>query len=299
MQQREPDAAIVPPSFFTKLGPSLDDWENYLDKISEELESMSGKSTTQEGKLFFQGEDPAVQELEEKYHSVISSLRSKLDSKEPPPNLHLDTSLLQEASSALPVTSGVTNAPFSVKPWSLLSALMAEIKNLDHTGMLTTDTPQIRDASTVSWDATENHHTLGDRGPPSTSQSTNIAESGTTAPPKKILQRKYRSLLRKRQTSPASGRVCPAVRESSHQVSQVRDSYQWVLSIPNKSLRMSFQEVLVDLSSKNDRGLYQARVRALVGGKPLTFYCLVGLENESFYRSVPRIIAVALDALKT
>ncbi|TNN67800.1 Serine protease 56 [Liparis tanakae] len=94
-------------------------------------------------------------------------------------------------------------------------------------------------------------------------------------------------------------KVCPGVRESSQHVSQVRDSYRWVLSIPSKSLRMTFQEVLVDLSSKNDRGLYQARVRAAVGGRPLTFYSLVGLEMESFYRSVPRIIALALEALKT
>lgn len=128
--------------------------------------------------------------------------------------------------------------------------------------------------------------------------------------------------------------ACPGVRESSQQVSQVRDSYRWVLNIPNKNLRMNFQEVrhsrsqvkmswsrdpfpcvviiflsplsvlsfvqvLVDLSSKNERGLYQARVRAVVGGRPLTFYSLVGLENESFYRSVPRVIALALDALKT
>lgn len=64
-------------------------------------------------------------------------------------------------------------------------------------------------------------------------------------------------------------------------------------------LCLSFVQVLVDLSSKNERGLYQARVRALVGGQPLTFYSLVGLENESFYRSVPRVIALALEALKT
>lgn len=37
--------------------------------------------------------------------------------------------------------------------------------------------------------------------------------------------------------------VCPGVRESSQQVSQVRDSYSWVLSIPSKNLRMNFQEV--------------------------------------------------------
>uniref|UniRef100_A0A673AQQ3 Serine protease 56 n=1 Tax=Sphaeramia orbicularis TaxID=375764 RepID=A0A673AQQ3_9TELE len=140
------------------------------------------------------------------------------------------------------------------------------------------------------------------------------------------LHRKYRSLLRKRQTPATSGKgmshtynrdfnehfailkcckyfykcvfcflVCPGVRESAQQVSQVRDSYQWVLNIPNRNLRMTFQEVLVDLSSKNERGLYQARVRAVVGGRPLTFYSLVGLENESFYRSAPRIIALALE----
>lgn len=37
--------------------------------------------------------------------------------------------------------------------------------------------------------------------------------------------------------------VCPGVRESSQQVSQVRDAYRWVLNIPSKNLRMNFQEV--------------------------------------------------------
>lgn len=58
-------------------------------------------------------------------------------------------------------------------------------------------------------------------------------------------------------------------------------------------------QVLVDLNTKNERGLYQSRIKATVGGRPLTFYSLVGLENEAFYRSMPRIIAVAIDALKT
>uniref|UniRef100_A0A4W5N5L4 Peptidase S1 domain-containing protein n=1 Tax=Hucho hucho TaxID=62062 RepID=A0A4W5N5L4_9TELE len=95
--------------------------------------------------------------------------------------------------------------------------------------------------------------------------------------------------------------ACPGVAESTQQVSVIRDSYKWILGIPTKNLRMNFQEVslLVDLSSKNDLGLYEARVRAVVGGRPLTFYSLVGLENESFYRSMPRIIALALDTLKT
>lgn len=37
--------------------------------------------------------------------------------------------------------------------------------------------------------------------------------------------------------------VCPGVRESSQKVSQVRDSYSWVLNIPSKNLHMNFQEV--------------------------------------------------------
>ncbi|KAM8839473.1 uncharacterized protein prss56 [Synchiropus picturatus] len=308
IQSKVQDPAIVPPSFFRELGPSVDDWERYLNKLSEDMENQSGESTRQEGKLFIQGADVSVHELEERYRSVISTLRSKMDSKEPPPNLHLDTSYLQETSPSSTAASTDAGAPVSAKPWSLLSALMVEIKNLNQNGKLTTDLPQSETTvpSTVSWDTTENFHSSGDKGSSPQTESINLVESGTTvfykettAPPKKVVQRKYRSLLRKRQTSVASGKVCPAVRESSHQVSQVRDSYHWVLSISNKNLRMNFQEVLVDLSSKNDRGLYQARVRALVGGKPLTFYCLVGLENEAFYRSVPRIIAVALDAFKT
>lgn len=94
------------------------------------------------------------------------------------------------------------------------------------------------------------------------------------------LHRKYRSLLHKRQIPGASGKsmrhthflkytytklyllylvlaefkilqwlisflpaVCPGVRESSQQVTQVRDSYRWILNIPGKNLRMNFQEV--------------------------------------------------------
>ncbi|KAG7457076.1 hypothetical protein MATL_G00242670 [Megalops atlanticus] len=104
--------------------------------------------------------------------------------------------------------------------------------------------------------------------------------------------------LRKRQVSGANGKVCPGVVESAQHVSLVRQTYRWVLGIPSKNLSMNFQEVLVDLASKNERGLYEARVRATVAGRPLTFYSLVGLESEAFYRSMPRVIAMALDALK-
>uniref|UniRef100_A0A087XI84 Serine protease 56 n=1 Tax=Poecilia formosa TaxID=48698 RepID=A0A087XI84_POEFO len=114
-----------------------------------------------------------------------------------------------------------------------------------------------------------------------------------------LSQIKGKGFKHKRQIPATSEKICPGLRESSRQVSQIQETYKWILNIPNSNLQMSFQEVLVDLTSKNDRGLYQARIRAVVAGRPLTFYSLVGLENESFYRSVPRIIAVALDTLKT
>ncbi|XP_072525425.1 uncharacterized protein [Salminus brasiliensis] len=113
------------------------------------------------------------------------------------------------------------------------------------------------------------------------------------------LQRRQRRHLRQRQTRGASNKVCPGVTDSAHQVILTKETYSWILDIAPSNLNMNFQEVLVDLNTKNERGLYEARVKANVGGQPLTFYSLVGLENESFYRSMPRIIALALDALKT
>ncbi|XP_027140796.1 serine protease 56 [Larimichthys crocea] len=218
----------------------------------------------------------------------------------------------------------------SQQPWSLLIALMNEFQKLrTQDEIVTEDVSQSEtlsdiDASRdIEWTATSEDFTfvenedraeLKSSALPLPVQSTTVVQPVTesahteaTADPRQTvhavktlsLHRKYRSLLHKRQIPGTSGKICPGVRESSQQVSQVRDTYRWVLNIPRKNLHMNFQEVLVDLSSKNDRGLYQARVKATVGGRPLTFYSLVGLENESFYRSVPRIIALALEALKT
>ncbi|KAI4881434.1 hypothetical protein NFI96_014473 [Prochilodus magdalenae] len=114
-----------------------------------------------------------------------------------------------------------------------------------------------------------------------------------------IPQRRQQRQLQKRQIRGAGNKVCPGVAESAQQVIVTKEAYSWILDIPPSNVNMNFQEVLVDLTTKNERGLYEARVKATVGGRPLTFYSLVGLENESFYRSMPRIIALALDALKT
>ncbi|XP_077204223.1 serine protease 56 isoform X2 [Paroedura picta] len=98
-------------------------------------------------------------------------------------------------------------------------------------------------------------------------------------------------------TTPGSS--CPGVNESAQQIQSVRVLYHWILQVPERDLAMTFQEILVDLGSKNGKGLYQARVRATVGRKAVTFAGLVGLASESLYRSMPGLIALALEALKT
>ncbi|XP_077370410.1 uncharacterized protein prss56 [Festucalex cinctus] len=324
---KEQISSSVPPALFKALGPSVEDWENYLVTIADDMETQQNDTSTdnsfessrQEEKLFLQAGDHSVLQLEKEYRNIISALRSKLDSKAAPPTLHLDPSYFQEHSSnppllptsskGLQIDTGLSSSPKSQRPWSLLTSLMTEIEKLrTPSETLTSDETQ-REAFVPSSDGTWDN--LDELGGLSASASTTAlpinmgdlakttSQTHTVHTNNSLSHRKQRSLLHKRQTSGPGGKVCPGVRETSQQVSQVRDSYHWVLSIPNKNLRMSFQEVLVDLSSKNDRGLYQARVRAVVGGRPLTFYSLVGLENDSFYRSVPRIISVALEALKT
>ncbi|NXA63495.1 PRS56 protease, partial [Mohoua ochrocephala] len=92
---------------------------------------------------------------------------------------------------------------------------------------------------------------------------------------------------------------CPGLNESAVRVGAVRDLYAWVLRVPEADLAMTFQEILVDLGSKNTKGLYRAQVRATVGGRPTAFTGLVGLESDSLARSMPGLVALALEALKT
>ncbi|NXK37276.1 PRS56 protease, partial [Piprites chloris] len=93
--------------------------------------------------------------------------------------------------------------------------------------------------------------------------------------------------------------ACPGLNESAVRVGAVRELYAWVLRVPETDLTMTFQEILVDLGSKNTKGLYRAQVRATVGGRPMAFTGLVGLESDSLARSMPGLVALALEALKT
>nr|XP_057922807.1 serine protease 56 isoform X2 [Doryrhamphus excisus] len=314
----------LPPALFRELGPLVEDWENYLVNMAEDMENQLNDTDTspkQEEKLFSQAGDNSVFQLEKEYQDIISALRTKMESKAAPPILHLDLSFLQEGSSNPPLhptspTRAQVKSPSSSQksqePLTIFSALMTEIEKLRmRGGALTSDETQ---SGTFMTGVTSHETDLGKLQAsvfPAQRQPTTVVPptigdlTKTTSQPTLYasnplsLHRKKRSLLYKRQTPGSAGKVCPGVRETSQQVSQVRDSYRWVLSIPNTNLRMNFQEVLVDLSSKNNRGLYQARIRATVAGRPLTFYSLIGLGNESFYRSVPRIISLALEALKT
>ncbi|NWR78248.1 PRS56 protease, partial [Centropus unirufus] len=93
--------------------------------------------------------------------------------------------------------------------------------------------------------------------------------------------------------------ACPSLNESVVRVGAVRELYAWVLQVPESDLAMTFQEILVDLGSKNSKGLYRAQVRATVGGRPTSFTGLVGLESDSLARSMPGLVALVLEALKT
>ena len=182
--------------------------------------------------------------LEGEFRSVISALRSKLDSRAAPPILQLHTVYLQEDSpSSPPLPASSTGAPGhtgpsssstsssssqeSQQPWSLLSALMSEIQKLG----TQEDAPQSETSADsdvlgdAKWSANSEDFTFeedGDRAETKSSaspeQSTTVgqpvaegAHTETTADPRQTvnslsLHRKYRSLLRKRQIPGANGK---------------------------------------------------------------------------------------------
>ncbi|XP_029580744.1 serine protease 56 [Salmo trutta] len=321
------------PGLFQKVGPLVADWENYLRGIAVELDTQThgqtdgSKPLSQEESLFLQAEDPSLHQLEGKYQTIISALHSKLDSRPAPPILHLNTALLQENSPnihAVPTEESPTSFPLQGS--ESLTALISEIRKFGTQNEMATEDAEISVTSfeedtfsdptpvssieTTDWlnEAVTEQTTLQRLFPSLSTIGSTMSPIATTFDSRQTLlpgspslqlslDHRRRRSLRKRQIPGV--KACPGVAESTQQVSGIRDTYKWILGIPTKNLHMNFQELLVDLSSKNDRGLYEARVRAVVGGRPLTFYSLVGLENESFYRSMPRIIALALDALKT
>lgn len=56
MEPFKPGPAPVPPAVFNSVGPSVEEWEKYLRKISDDLDEQrsSTETTRQEDKLFSQ-----------------------------------------------------------------------------------------------------------------------------------------------------------------------------------------------------------------------------------------------------
>ncbi|KAF4117692.1 hypothetical protein G5714_002245 [Onychostoma macrolepis] len=306
------------PALFQKVGPLLDDWESYLTGIAEDLdqhiESRNSQELSQEQQLFTPDEDSEkapLQQLDGSLRSSIASLRSKLESLRIPVIPELDHQLFQR-DFTFP-TTGKEQQDNSAK--SRESALSAEIwtaliyKALRRSGTGSVTgrpvmTPPRDDMDTTSRSVEPSTQTLKLKNQEPSDSVLEKHPVPTQMPLlqqplfKKLLWRRKRD-SHKRQKRGANDKVCSGVTESAQLVSTTKEMYNWILSVPSNNINMIFQEVLVDLNSKNERGLYQSRIKATVGGRPLTFYSLVGLENEAFYRSMPRIIAVAIDALKT
>lgn len=178
-----------------------------------------------------QADDSSFQQLDEEYQSVISALRSQLDSRAAPPVLHLDMESLTTPPSPTPfAATQVHNSPSSFPlSSSLLPALMNDIQKFRaQDGSLTGDMKQISETSDrdVSPNrtkrATSEDLALVDSGEvtafrlpvkPTTFDQPVVAgdHTATTADPRRTikrssLRRKHRSLLRKRQIPGASGK---------------------------------------------------------------------------------------------
>lgn len=175
-----------------------------------------------------QSEESSVPQLHGEFQNVISALRSKLNSRAAPHVLHLDNGELQEElpnNPRGPVPP--TGAPFSSsssstnrespKPWSLSTTLENEPQSLRTQDELVTE------GETVKWSSTSEDSLLlkhGDRMELEPfdllpqQQASAVTENARTQPPAVAgkaghtlnLHRKYRSLLRKRQTSGSGGK---------------------------------------------------------------------------------------------
>ncbi|KAK7163579.1 hypothetical protein R3I93_007587 [Phoxinus phoxinus] len=309
------------PALFQQVGPLVDDWESYLRGIAEDLdqhkELKNSNNLSQEQQLFtpFQDEDSEkapLQQFDGALRSSITALRSKLESLRIPVIPELDHQLFQR-DFTIPTTgkqlqdnSGHAREPvLSADIWTSLiyKALRGSVTGSVTGHPVMTEAPR-DDMDTTSRSAEPSAQpmklkTLEPSDSPIEKSSVPTQKPQLQQPLfKKLLQRRRRGLL-KRLIRGANDKVCSGVTESAQMVSTTKEMYNWILDVPSNNINMIFQEVLVDLNTKNERGLYQSRIKATVGGRPLTFYSLVGLENEAFYRSMPRIIAVAIDALKT
>ncbi|XP_049334936.1 serine protease 56 isoform X1 [Astyanax mexicanus] len=302
----------------------------------DDLEKTQHHST--EEQIFQQGGESTLHQLEGDLHSAITFLHSSLGSHaytEPDIHFYWTNTLdyntetkIPPSGSAQPVSDPHSeDSTLTLHNWRILLQTLSgedtrneEVK-VSKAGSvsstvtpghgLSSETPEPK-AEELSALSQENMQTPVEEETQKITSSNSVTEETVASSTPSLfpqtssqrrknehLQKRRRRDLRERQTRGIGNKVCPGVTDSAQQVIFTKQTYSWILDITPSNLNMNFQEVLVDLTTKNERGLYEARVKASVGGRPLTFYSFVGLENESFYRSMPRIIALALDALKT
>ncbi|XP_042637120.1 serine protease 56 [Orycteropus afer afer] len=91
---------------------------------------------------------------------------------------------------------------------------------------------------------------------------------------------------------------CPGLEPLRKKLATLQGSHAWILRMPSERLAMDFHEVLADLGSKTLSGLFRAWVQAGLGGRRLVFGSLVGLEPATLARSLPRLLAQALQAFR-
>ncbi|XP_078012867.1 serine protease 56 [Phascolarctos cinereus] len=70
-----------------------------------------------------------------------------------------------------------------------------------------------------------------------------------------------------RQEQEAEVKGCPGLDALGQKLAALQEAHAWILQVPPDQLAMDFQEILADLGSRTPRGLFQAQVRAVVGGR--------------------------------
>uniref|UniRef100_A0A3Q2GW28 Serine protease 56 n=1 Tax=Equus caballus TaxID=9796 RepID=A0A3Q2GW28_HORSE len=91
---------------------------------------------------------------------------------------------------------------------------------------------------------------------------------------------------------------CPGLEPLRQKLATLQGTHAWILQVPPEHLAMDFHEVLADLGSKTLTGLFRAWVRAGLGGRHVVFGGLVGLEQATLARSLPRLLVQALQAFR-
>ncbi|TRY69733.1 hypothetical protein DNTS_035415 [Danionella cerebrum] len=274
---------IEQPSVFQEVGPLVNDWENYLQNLAEDLDQHRALENSKEQQLFTVdngGVKEALEQLNGSLLSTIAALRSRLETLRIPVLPELDHHFFERGFSAGEQSgdSGLQKeSAWSMDSWT---ALICEALRGSGTELPVTVAPPQDQMSTT-------FRFVEDSAQPVHEETS------------RLLLENLSGLTQKTLLQESPFKICSGVTDSAQLVSSTKDMYNWILSVPSNSINMIFHEVMVDLNSKNERGLYQSRIKANIGGRSLTFYSLVGLENEAFFRSMPRVIAMAIDSLKT